>query len=57
MNNEFWNEMGRQLTIDLKRAVLSDVVVEINKKQEEGLIINQEEMMDIINNLSQKYGN
>jgi hypothetical protein len=40
-----------------KIEVLCDITVELNRKQEEGLIINLEEVMDVIRKLHKEYAN
>jgi hypothetical protein len=50
-------EQFKKLAVELQRSVLSDITVEMQKIKDEGLIVDEQEMLIIINNLSHKYGN
>ena len=48
-------EQFKKLAVELQRSVLSDITVEMQKIKDEGLIVDEQEMLIIINNLSHKY--
>ena len=48
-------ELKKEVRVLIQRNVLADITLAMYKKREEGLQINWEEMMEIINNLSQEY--
>lgn len=51
------DEEVKKEIIKHKKDVLSYIVVEMKRKQDEGLLIDFDEMMEIINSLSETYGN
>jgi hypothetical protein len=57
MTAEFWDTMAKRVTRDLQNAVLSDITIAIQRKKDEGILIDDIQMMEIINSLHQEYGN
>jgi hypothetical protein len=56
MNHDFWKDLSSKVFTDISRQVLSDITVRMKQKQNEGLRIDDIEMMEIINSLHDEYG-
>lgn len=48
------NEL-KSILVKIKRGVLSDILVAITHKSEEGILIDAKEIIEIVSNLSEKY--
>jgi hypothetical protein len=47
----------KRVYVKIQKDVLSDVVTEMKKQVDDGMLMSPDIILEIVNNLSQKYGN